>query len=87
MGIASEGVNSCGVRETLWFSGGEDGEGGRTSAVTESVSDSPMGISGGSDRELVGSTLSVSRAELSVTLVQAGGALLSVASVARGQRM
>lgn len=37
-----------------------------------------MGTSGGSDKGLVCNTLSVSGVELSVTLVSAGGALMSV---------
>lgn len=80
-------MNSSGVREPRCSSDREDGEGRRTSAVTGSVSDCPMGTSGVSDKGLVGNTLSVSEVELSVTLVSAGGALVSVASVARGQKM
>jgi len=45
------------------------------------MSDSPMGASEGSDKGLVGNTLSVSGAELPVTLVATGGTLVSVASV------
>lgn len=80
-------MNSSGVKETLRSSDGVDAEGGRTSVVTGSVSDSPLGTSEYSDIGLVGNTLSLSGAELSITLVYAGGALVSVASVARGQRM
>lgn len=46
------------------------------------MSDSPTGTSVGSDKGLVGNSLSVSEVELSATLVSAGGALVSVASVA-----
>ncbi len=80
-------MNFCGVRETRCSFDREDPEGERSSAGAGSVSDCPMGTSGGSDIELVGNTLCVSEVELSVTLVSAGGALASVASVARGQRM
>lgn len=86
-GIVSEGVNSSGVRGTLRCSGREDGDGGWTFVVIWSVSDSPVGISRGLGAALVGNTLCVSGAELSVTRVSAGGALLSVASVAWGRRM
>lgn len=69
---------NSGVRETLCSSDGEGAEGGRASAVTGSVSDSPMGGGGASDKGLVGSTVSVSEVEL----VSGGEALVSVASVA-----
>lgn len=75
---------SCGVKETLCSSDGdEDMEEGRTSVLSGSVSDSPTGT----DKGLVGNTLCVSETELCVSLVSAGGALVSVASVACGQRV
>jgi len=83
-GIVSEWVNSSGVRKTLCSEGGD---GGITSVLTWSVSDSPMGINGGSDKELVDNAWCVCRVELSAILVSAIEALLSVASVAWGQRM
>lgn len=75
-------MNSSGVKETLRPSDGVDAKGGRTALVTRSVSGSPMGVSEGSDKEPVGNTLSVSAAELPATPVSAGGAPVSVASVA-----
>lgn len=63
-GIVWEGANSSDVRETLWSSDGEAGVGGRTSAETGSVSESPMGSTWGSDKILVENTTSVSEGEL-----------------------
>lgn len=71
-------MNSSGVRKARCSSDGEEAEGGRTSAGSGSVSDSPVGTGGGSDKGLMGNTLSVSEVEL----VSAGVALVSVASVA-----
>lgn len=72
-------MSSSGVKETLCSSDREvDREEERTSVVSGSVSDFPMGT----DKGLVGNILSVSEIELCVTLVSAGGALVSVASVA-----
>lgn len=73
-------MNSHGVRKTLCSSDREDAVEGRTSVITGSVSGPPRGNGGGSNKGLVGNTLFVSESEVSVTLVSAGGALLSVAS-------
>ena len=73
-------MNSSGVMETGFSSGGVDIEGGRTSGVTTSVSDSPTGANEGSDKGSMDNTLSVSGVELSAS--SAGGSLMSVASVA-----
>lgn len=78
---------SSGFGETLCSTDREDAEGGRTSVLSGSVSDSPMGTGGSSDKRLVGNTLSVSGIELSLSLAPAGGAVMSVASVAGGRRM
>lgn len=47
--MVSECEKPSTARESLCSSNGEDGVGGRTSAETGNVSDSPMGTSGGSD--------------------------------------
>lgn len=79
--IISVSVISSDAEGTSCSSGVAAG-GGRTSVVTSTVSGCPMCAGDGANKRLLGNPLSVSVDELSVTLVPAVEALVSVATVA-----
>lgn len=92
--IGSEGAksaDSCGIGKALCSSDAGGEEGGRFSAVTESVAGSPMGASGSSDTGLVGvvvdNILSVWGVEVSASVILDSAGGVSVTSVACGERM